>query len=122
MAEFYKGALHEGKWQYSESVEYLRQLGALDESDPSNLRVLIANYINSPSNCVASSSYYSVCCIDECKDILSHLEQQLGTHDATPGEILALVAFLSSSTVSANNRTVSAALEGRLKEVAEHHG
>merc|ERR1712151_1290477 len=31
-------------------------------------------------------------------------------------------AFLSSSTVAASNRTVSAAPEGRLMEVAEHHG
>merc|ERR1719420_113874 len=45
IADFYKKALNEGKWQFSESVDYLRQLGALDESDASNPRVIIPNYI-----------------------------------------------------------------------------
>lgn len=121
VAEFYNAALHEGKWQFSESVDYLRQLGALDESQPANLRVLIANYINSPSNCVASSRYYSVCCIDECEALFGHLEQQLGKPDATPAEISELVAALPSSTVAAN-RSLPPALLERLEDVARHHG
>merc|ERR1719401_946569 len=120
-SDFYGKALHEGKWQFSESVAYLRQMGALDESDPSNLRLLIPNYIMSPSNCIASSSYYSVCCIDECEGILSHLEEHLGMHDATPGEIASLVAFLSSASVS-GNRTLTPMLLARLDDVAQHHG
>merc|ERR1719408_772632 len=59
ISDFYGQALNNDKWQFSESVEYLRQLGALDDSDPSNLRVIIPNYISGPSNCVASSAYYS---------------------------------------------------------------
>lgn len=121
LADFYGAAVNDGKWQFSEGVAYLRQLGALDESDPNNLRVIIPNYIMSPSNCVASSSYYSVCCLDECEEILSHLEEKLGTHDATPGEIISLVAFLSSATV-AGNRTISNALRERLEDVSQHHG
>ena len=69
VADFYKKALNEGQWQFSESIDYLRQLGALDESDAANPRVIIPNYISGPSNCVASSSYYSVCCLDECEGI-----------------------------------------------------
>merc|ERR1719235_302006 len=67
VSDFYGKALNDGKWQFSESIDYLRTLGALDESDSSNLRVIIPNYISAPSNCVASSAYYSVCCLDECK-------------------------------------------------------
>mmetsp|Transcript_119966 Transcript_119966/g.195193 ORF Transcript_119966/g.195193 Transcript_119966/m.195193 type:complete len:571 (+) Transcript_119966:80-1792(+) len=119
-ADFYKLALHEGKWQFSESIPYLRQLGALDESEPSNPRIIVTNYIYSPSNCVASSSYYSVCCIDECEGLLAHLERELVKPDARPSEIAAIVSSLSSPTQQ--NRTLSAWLLQQLDNVAAHHG
>jgi len=121
LADFYGAAVNDEKWQFSESADYLRQLGALDESDPANLRVMIPNYINSPSNCLASSKYYSVCCLDECEDILGHLEERLGAPHASQTEIATLVATLPSAT-TAGNRTLPAALLGKLSEVAEHHG
>merc|ERR1719436_1218045 len=121
VADFYGAALHDGKWQFSESLAYLRQLGALDESDPRNLRVIIPNYINSPSNCVAASNYYSVCCLDECEDILGHLEERLGTYEATPVDIAMIVLTLPSTTV-ADDGTLPAWLLRRLDEVAQHHG
>jgi hypothetical protein len=117
LADFYGSAIHDGKWQFSESVAYLRQLGALDESEPGNLRVLIANYVSSPANCVASSSYYSVCCQDECDGILSHFETELGRHDATPGEIATLVG-----SAAEKSRTLTPTLLAKLEEVARHHG
>merc|ERR1719429_920038 len=73
-----------GQWQFQESVNYLRQLGALDESDPACLKVIIANYVNAPSNYVASSNFYSVCCIDECEALLSQLEHTLAAPEGTP--------------------------------------
>merc|ERR1719265_2743214 len=103
ISDFYGKALHEGKWQFSESIDYLRQLGALDESDPSNLRVIIPNYISGPSNCVASSAYYSVCCMDECESILGRLEQLVAAPEATPATIIKLVPTISSATMP-NNR------------------
>merc|ERR1719159_111612 len=121
IAEFYGKALHDGKWQFSESVDYLRQLGALDESDPSNLRVIIPNYISGPSNCVASSAYYSVCCMDECESILGRLEQMIAAPHATPATILKIVPMVSSATMP-SNRTLSPWLSHRLEEVAQHHG
>eukprot|EP00440_Ansanella_granifera_P044449 gb/GFBE01048179.1/.p1 GENE.gb/GFBE01048179.1/~~gb/GFBE01048179.1/.p1 ORF type:complete len:563 (+),score=137.61 gb/GFBE01048179.1/:1-1689(+) len=110
LSDFYSMALHEKKWQFSESIAYLRQLGALDESEPNTLRVIVPNYIYSASNCVASSGYYYVCCIDQCEDHLSQLELSLGTHEAAPGDILAAV-----------NATLAPALQQRLGEIAEHH-
>lgn len=121
LADFYGSALNDGKWQFSESVSYLRELGALDESDPANLRVIIPNYIGSPSNCLASSKYYSVCCLDECEDLLGHVEEKLGAPDASPSEIAAIVSNLPSATVL-GNRTLSASLLGRLDEIAKYHG
>merc|ERR1719284_856327 len=61
-------------YHFSESVDYLRKTGALDLTTPGKPKVYIANYVAGPSNCIASSSYYSVCCISECAEILSDLE------------------------------------------------
>jgi len=120
LSEFYKPALGSGAWQFQESVEYLRQLGALDERE-SEPRVIIANYISSPSNCIASSSFYSVCCIDECESLLGHLEQQIAAPESTPERISALVAQLSSSS-SIAPRNLSSILVSRLGEIASGHG
>jgi hypothetical protein len=121
LADFYGKALHDGKWQFSESVDYLRQLGALDESDPSNLRVIIPNYISGPSNCVASSAYYSVCCLDECESILGQLEQRIASPVAAPKAITQIVSMIPSATMP-SNRTIAPWLQHRLDEVATHHG
>jgi hypothetical protein len=119
LSDFYKPALG-GDWQFSESVNYLRQLGALDETDASKPRVIIPNYIGSSSNCIASSAFYSVCCMDECESLLGHLEQNLGAPEASPSKIIALVTKLSSSSVTAP-RQLSAQLLRRLDEIA-HEG
>jgi len=122
LADFYQGALHGDKWQFSETVEYLRQLGALDESNPSDLRVIIPNYVNSPSNCLASSSFYAVCCIDECGNLLWKLESEIGGPSALPEQIVAVVRSLPPSSVTAGNWTVGEKLVWRLSEVADYHG
>jgi hypothetical protein len=121
IADFYGRALNDGKWQFSETVDYLRQLGALDDSDAANPRVIIPNYISGPSNCVASSAYYSVCCLDECESILSQIEQNLGAPEASPRAITQLVSMIPSATMP-SNRSLAPWLHQRLKEVADHHG
>jgi hypothetical protein len=121
LADFYRKAVYENKFQFSESVDYLRQLGALDESNPEDPKLLIVNYANAPSNCVASSNYYSVCCRNECEDLLGHLEAQLAKPDATPAEIIAAVGTLPSRTTSAS-RSLPTWLIKRLDEVAAQHG
>jgi len=121
IGDFYGAALNDGQWQFSESVEYLRELGALDDSDPSNLRVLIPNYINSPSNCIAPSRFHAVCCLDECEELVSHLEKEIAAPTAKTDEIIRLVSALPSATVS-GNRTLSSGLRRRLDDIAVHHG
>jgi hypothetical protein len=121
IADFYGRALNDGKWQFSETVDYLRQLGALDEADASNPRVIIPNYISGPSNCVASSAYYSVCCLDECEGILGQIEQSIAAPEASPAVITQLVSMIPSATMP-SNRSLSPWLHHRLKEVAQHHG
>lgn len=118
LKDFYGAALS-GNWQFSESVEYLEELGALDTSDPNNLAVLIPNYVNSQSNCVASSSIYSVCCINECEALLGHLERKVAAPQASPQELIQLVAQLPSASQEA--KQPSAELVKRLDEVALQH-
>lgn len=121
VSNFYKRMVEEGKWEFSESPDYLRQLGALDESDPDDLKVMIPNYLDSASNCVASSSYYSVCCVNECEDILGRIEHRIQGPDAAPEELASFVATLSSSTVT-SNRELSASLRRHLSDIADVHG
>jgi len=111
LSEFYAMALHGGHWQFSESVAYLRQLGALDESDPEVIRVIVPNYILGPSNCIASSGYFAVCCIDECDAKLRALEWSLERSQASPDAIMAAL-----------NVSTSRAVQKKLREVAKHHG
>lgn len=121
IADFYKGALEGESWQFSESVDYLRQLGVLDESDPHDPRVIITNYVGSHSNCVVSSNFYSVCCMDECEALLSHVEQHVAGPEATPENVAELVGALSSATVTAP-RELPASLLERLHGIAKGHG
>jgi len=120
LSNFYKAALG-GQWQFAESIGYLRQLGALDESDSKDPSVVVTNYISALSNCIASSAFYSVCCIDACEDLVGHLEGKLAAPQAEPARLAALVADLSSTTVPAP-RTLSAALLQRLDEIAASNG
>merc|ERR1719189_1591326 len=62
---------------FTESTEYLRQIGALDEADGVKPQVRIANYLMGPTNCIASSSYFSVCCLSECEGLMRDLEQKI---------------------------------------------
>lgn len=115
LSDFYSLALHEDKFQFSESTSYLRQLGALDESEAGTPRVIIPNYIYGASNCVASSGYYYVCCIDSCEGHLSQVEAAVESYEAEPADIL--------RTLSRDrNVSLALALERRLGQIAEHHG
>merc|ERR1719410_1713050 len=118
LTDFYSSALHDGNWQFSETSEYLAQNGALDNHGAQ--RVIIATYINSPSNCIASSKFYSVCCINECEDLMDHIEHHFAAPTATPTEIVKLVSALPSSTVAAG-RQLPEVLMRRLDEIASRH-
>merc|ERR1719440_1455210 len=123
LPDFYKSAASgaDGGWQFQESIGYLRQVGALDESNSQEPRVMLVNYLTSQANCIASSDYYSVCCIDECEDLFSHLEKSLAAPEATVAEIIKLISALPSSSVTVP-RTLSATLLTRLDEMAAIHG
>merc|ERR1719148_206006 len=96
LSDFYKATLA-GTLQLTEHVDYLRKLGSLDESVPNKPTVVVPNYLNSPTNCIASSSFYSVCCTNECEAILRDIERSVAGPFAQPAQIEKLMPVLTSS-------------------------
>jgi len=123
LSDFYKPALGgvDGAWQFQESTGYLRQLGTLDETDSSQPSVMIANYLNSQTNCIAASGFYSVCCKDECENLMGSLEEKIGASEAAPSVIGKMVSSMRSSTVTSSHQ-ISGSLESRLNDIARAHG
>jgi len=117
LADFYNKPAS-GAWQFQESSAYLRALGALDESDPTQPSVMLANYIAAPTNCIASSGFYSVCCKSECEGLQGHLEEKIGAPEAKADSIAALISFMPSMTAT----KLSTKLRQRLGDIAAHHG
>jgi len=107
-------------YQFNEGVDYLRQTGALDETGGGGPSVLIPNYLAGPTNCIASSSYYSVCCMNECEGLMNELEHKIQAPKASPEQLLGFVGNLSSSTVDAP-RSLPQGLKQKLHDVADHH-
>jgi len=105
---------------FTESADYLREVSALDESWKREPRVRIANYVNGPSNCIASSKYYSVCCLNECDELLNELEGSIRAPSAPPARILELVGKLASSSM-ASPKPVRADLAAALRDIAERN-
>lgn len=111
----------EAVYHFSESAGYLRRIGALDETTSSAPRVIIANYIAGPSNCIASSSYYSVCCLNECEHVMNELEHQVRGPVVSPERLLSIVGNLSSASMDAP-RSLPSDFSERLKAIAALHG
>merc|ERR1719277_1234163 len=108
------------EYQFTESVEYLRGISAIDDSWQREPRVRIANYVAGPSNCIASSNYYSVCCLNECDLLLNELEGAIRAPSASPERIIGLVGNMTSSSML-NPRQVSADLASKLHSIAERN-
>jgi hypothetical protein len=112
LTEFYKKGL-KGIFEFDEKIEYLRALGVLDETDPKQPHVIVPNYISSRANCLSTSSFYVVCCRNECEDVLGALEETIAGEMATPDQILSVVRGLGTQSPTQVNR---------LKSIAEQHG
>jgi len=120
LSQFYSTALA-GTWEFMESVEYLRNQGALDETDPEHPSVVIPNYLNSRMNCLTASEFYAVCCLNECDELLGKIEAHIASPNADPSDIVGVVSGLQSDTVDAP-RNLSSALLSRLNEISQTHG
>lgn len=120
LSTFYQKSLF-SHWRFTEKADYLRTLGALDESDPLQPTVITSNYVMARPNCLEASSLYAICCRNECEDIMTSLEKQILNATAKPQRIAELVAAMPSDTVEAP-RELSPMLLQRLDQVARNHG
>jgi len=111
---------HTADYQFKESVQYLQQIGALEEGG-SVRSVRIANYVQGPSNCLGETNYYSICCLTHCDGLMRELEGSISAAQASTEQLLVLVGNLSSFFVDAP-RHLSAELEAKLQTIADRHG
>lgn len=119
LVDLYKTALKKDLMNLAEPIELLRDSGALDESDAETPRVIIPNYVNGMSNCIARTSFYSTCCRSACASILAKVEHQLGRAEASPADIVSVVNGLDAPWGSEG---IPPLLLKRLNDVAKHHG
>lgn len=120
LADFYHAAEVDDKWGFRETPEYLRELGAIDESSRVlGPRVIISNYAYGMSNCLSSTPYYSVCCLNECEGLLQQIEVQVGKPSATPTEILEGMRNIRMTSFTVNTADILRSdLHNKLEEIA----
>jgi len=124
LSRFYSKRLS-AEWRFAESEDYLRELGALDETSRwHGKEVIIPNYIGAASNCIVATPHYLVCCMDSCEGILGELEAGINAAVAAPAEILALVMNMSSQTSVDDEEPpkLEGSLSRQLDEIASAHG
>jgi len=121
LSRFYAPALDGTKRHFGESPDYLRHLGALDETDPTHPSILVTNYLYARSNCLAASGFYSVCCINQCEALLARLEGSLHGPAAPVQTLLDQVSMLSSETII-GPRNLSSTMRARLADIGQRHG
>jgi len=123
LSRFYGTGL-DADWRFGESEEYLRELGALDETGWRGKQVIIPNYVQAASNCIVASAHYLVCCPSECEAMLGEIEAQVGAPAARPSELLAIVGNMSSQTTLDDDLppSVDAALVSQLGQIADANG
>lgn len=120
LVDFYRAALEDGMYQFTETVETLRHYGVLDEADPANLRVIIPNYIGDQPNCVARTSFYSTCCPNTCEALLNSVETKLGKAEATAEEIVSAIED-PLAALETGFRGLTPWLRRRLDDLSLHH-
>jgi len=121
LKDFYSMALY-SHWKFNEKVEYLRALGALDESDPKEIHVILPNYVGARPNCLEASGFYAICCRNECEDLMSHLEEQVAAPSAPASVIAEHVLTFSQQASNMSSAQLTPATLRRLDEVAASNG
>lgn len=117
----FHGAALDGEWRFSESKAYLQSLGAMDRSSHGQPSVIISNYVQSVSNCIASSDTFRVCCFDECESHLAVIEQAVGGPYGSPAQLIEIVEGITID-LDDGQPAVSSTLRAQLEEIAKKHG
>eukprot|EP00928_Gymnodinium_smaydae_P080542 TRINITY_DN64216_c0_g1_i1.p1 TRINITY_DN64216_c0_g1~~TRINITY_DN64216_c0_g1_i1.p1 ORF type:complete len:573 (-),score=65.46 TRINITY_DN64216_c0_g1_i1:61-1779(-) len=108
-------------YRFSEPLDYLTQIGAIDSTGTKGPRVLITNYVLSAGNCLSSRSYFTWCCLSKCDSIMEMLEGAIQAPVATPRAIL---DALTSGNTSALDipPVIEPVLIDKLEHVAQLNG
>jgi len=120
LADFYNMTLY-SHWNFNEKIQFLRELGILDETNASQPMIIVANYVTAPNNCLKATNLYSVCCRDLCEDLMARLEHEFASESAPPARIAELLAGFATATVAAP-RELPEGLVQRLEELSTLHG
>lgn len=124
LSRFYDTAINDD-WRFGESEQYLRELGALDETSKwIGSQVIIPNYIQATSNCIVSSPHYLVCCTNECESLMSEIELAVKAPTALPSTILELVGTMTSQTTLDHDESAHLGkhMVTQLEQVAKSNG
>jgi len=120
--DFYASYTADENWQFFERLDYLEQVGAIDNSDPSSPHLIIPNYVNSHANCLSTDShFYDLCCSGRCEGIMEVIESGIQGPTATPEQILEIIMLIVSSPMR-SDETLASVLVPKLEEVAKYHG
>jgi len=124
LSKFYNFSIN-NDWRFGESEEYLRELGALDEtSSLLGPQVIIPNYIQATSNCIVSTPHYLICCQNECEGLLDELEMAIDAPTALPSQIIDVVKGMSQITTLDEDEPphLSKASKQQLEQIAKISG
>jgi len=108
-------------FRFSESQDYLRSSGGLDESDPSRPQVLISNYLLGPQNCYRSNAVHTFCCLNECDALLTEVESVVGGSSAKLDVLIPLLGNLTTDSMD-EPQPLSTSLVEKLSSIAVHNG
>jgi len=122
LASFHAQALA-GEWHFTESAEYLRLLGVLDESSAfRGPQVIASNYIQGANNCVVGQQHFRVCCANPCQDYYTDLEEAIGAPEGAPEDVLAIVSNFTYGLEDTAPQ-LTRKLRAQLMEIAQaNHG
>lgn len=115
LRQFYSSHLHQNKWQFTESVQYLRSLGALEESETNKPRLISTNYVLGANNCVSTSQFYSQCCVNQCDAHLRKLEKAVAQAEVPADDLQAAITAVLPEPDPEG-------LFEKLQEIAKRHG
>jgi len=119
LSKFYQAAI-QGEWRFGESEAYLRELGALDDSSYwHGPQVLIPNYLLAASNCIVASTFYRVCCVNECEALQQRVEDILQAPVGNPDDVMSAAQVVFREDFRGEN--LKAGLHVKLQHIAETH-
>jgi hypothetical protein len=124
LAKFYDQGIN-AEWRFGESEDYLRDLGALDESSSFlGPQVIIPNYLKAASNCFVQTAHYLICCPNDCESLLSEIESVIQEPAATASAILYIVNNMTLQ-VSLDDEVLpnmDSNLVNQLEQIADKNG